>query len=157
MVLDIHLVYSYSMKNSPQQLKIFLVDDDPFFLALIQREIEKRMNAEIIVFEDAESCLENLDQQPDVIFLDYMFGEGHMSGLSALQRIKTYRPEQNVVLVSGKENLATVMRGLSHGASNYLIKTEFVPRTLTFMLYKMFNMDKGNYSWTKAWQNNAFN
>ena len=57
-----------------KEIKIFLVDDDAFFLELLKIEVQQHGNYTIETFETGEACIRNLSQNPDVIFL--IIGDG---------------------------------------------------------------------------------
>ncbi len=70
--------------------KVFLVEDDEIFAFLVQNKLSKVPGIELQVFEMGQPCLDALDQNPDVIFLDYSLP--FMDGLEVLKKIKADRP-----------------------------------------------------------------
>ena len=74
-----------------KKIKLFLVDDDALFLKSLQIEFMESANFEIQTFSTGELCLENLNQNPDIIILDYHLdgiNKGVMNGLDVLDKIK---------------------------------------------------------------------
>ena len=98
-------------------MKILIVDDHPLIrealgsvLATLDNEIE------VIEVGDVNAALTLAGQYGDLglILLDiYMPG---MSGLDALDSFRTQFPEIPVVVMSGSENRADVMRAIDGGA-----------------------------------------
>lgn len=115
-----------------KNLKIFLVDDDPFCLAIYQQHLDNMGYREIACFNDDISCIDNLLHQPDVIFLDYNLGD--ISGVDVLKTIKQFNPDIYVIFISGREDVETSARTLKHGAFDFIIKksgdTEKIKQTL---------------------------
>ena len=106
-------------------MKILIVDDHPLIrealgsvLATLDNEIE------VIEVGDVSAALTLAGQYGDLglILLDiYMPG---MSGLDALDSFRTQFPEIPVVVMSGSENRADVMRAIDGGAMGFLPKSQ---------------------------------
>lgn len=103
---------------------IFIVEDDPQYLHALKHSLEQRHFSNIKVFTSGEECLENLDQKPQVILLDFLLGEGKMNGLQVLKEIKKFSPESQVVFLTGLEKLEVALETVKNGAYDYVVKTE---------------------------------
>lgn len=106
-------------------LKIFLVDDDIFSLSLYKQFLNKLGYTEISTFTSGEDCLEELQEQPDIIFLDYNM-EG-LNGLEVLKKVKEHDPSIMVYLISGKEDPETATNAKQFGAVDYIVKSSLNP------------------------------
>ena len=71
-------------------LKIFLVDDDPFSLEMNRQQLANLGYAQVITFSDGQTCLNNLVSEPDVVIVDHNMAP--MNGLDLLKKIKWRRP-----------------------------------------------------------------
>lgn len=52
-------------------IKLFLVDDDVFFMEKLKKELLETADFDILTFLNGELCLEHLHQNPDLVILDY--------------------------------------------------------------------------------------
>ena len=71
--------------NTQEEVKIFIVEDEPFFANLINYDLEANYYKGIKVFFTGEECIENLHLKPKVVILDHSLPG--MSGLEVLQQI----------------------------------------------------------------------
>ncbi len=112
-------------KQTP--IKIFLVDDDPVFLNLLEIEFLENGDFDIETYESGEQCIENLENKPDVIILDYLFdniGETAMNGLATLDKIKDFDPEIPVIILSAQDKIEVAVNCMHHKATDYVVKSE---------------------------------
>lgn len=113
--------------SNEKKTKIFLVDDDPLYLKML--EIELGNNEEFIIesFATGEICLANLDKKPDVIVLDYFldsFDKSAMNGIEVLDKIKSTNPEISVVMLSSQDKIEVAVNCMHHKAFDYIVKSE---------------------------------
>lgn len=101
-------------------IKIYLVDDDVFCLNMYKQHLDNMNYKNVTCFESGAVCLENLNEQPDVIFLDHDMDS--ITGLEVLKKIKQFNPNIFVVLLSGKASLKTAVNALKFGAFDYIVK-----------------------------------
>jgi len=103
---------------------IFIVDDDPFITMLV----EKRFTPEgyrVVKFDYGEDCLKELDQNPDLIILDYLFhstGGEVMNGMEILDSVKARKPDIPVIILSGQDKGEVVLELARKGIEEYVIK-----------------------------------
>lgn len=112
-------------KQTP--IKIFLVDDDPVFLNLLEIEFLENGDFDIETYESGEQCIENLKNKPDVIILDYLFdniGKTAMNGLATLDKIKDFDPEIPVIILSAQDKIEVAVNCMHHKATDYVVKSE---------------------------------
>ena len=100
-----------------KELKIFIVDDDPFFLKLITAYLSKYTDFTIYEFANYTDCL-NSKVKPDVAILDYYIStdnEDHTNGVQVLTKLKEKYPSVIGFILSGKAGLPSeneVLKGL---------------------------------------------
>ncbi len=106
--------------------KIFLVDDDEFYLQMLVEFLSKQPAYHISTFTTGEKCLEAmLSVKPDVIILDYYLSDNDPSaatGLSILEAIKKNHPTLPVVMLSGQGKYGVAASTIAKGASHYIPK-----------------------------------
>lgn len=110
------------MKKSPNSLRIFVVEDDPWYNELLSYHLSLNPEYEVICFRSARECLANLYQQPAIICLDYSLPDGN--GEEVLRKIKQTTPDIQVVVISGQEDIKTAIDLLKLGAYDYIVKDE---------------------------------
>ena len=101
-------------------MKILIIEDEPSMRELIQRALlkERFVVETAATFFDAEDKIELYDY--DCVLLDIMLPDGN--GLKLLQRLKTLKKKENVIIISAKDSLDDKVYGLELGADDYLPK-----------------------------------
>lgn len=110
-------------------LKVFLVDDDNFFLNTLYYFLTDSISPKIQIktFSTAEDCLRAMAEKPTIIVLDYMLGAESskgINGLTALKRINQVAPETFVIMLSSQDSIDIALETLREGAYDYLSKSE---------------------------------
>lgn len=117
------------MDYTPEPVKIFVVEDDPVYLKLIQYVTELNPDHVVKTFTNGKECIAHLHENPSIITLDYSLPD--TTGEEVLKAIKAYNSEINVIVVSSQESINTAVELLKHGAYDYITKdTETKDRLL---------------------------
>ena len=103
-------------------LKIFLVEDDPFFGEALKYHLKLNPDFELYLFKTGMECISNLYQKPDIICLD--FGLPDITGDKLLQRIQEINNKIPIIIISGQEEIEVAVNFLKSGAKDYIIKNE---------------------------------
>ena len=111
---------------------IFLVDDDPFFLRVMEIELKqtkylRHYNYDVKSFSLGENCLANISENPNIVILDYQLDSKFSSaenGLKILKRIKYFNRQINVMMLSVQDKLEIADALHEAGADEYIIKNE---------------------------------
>ena len=114
------------MKNE-NKIKLFLVDDDALFLKSMEIEFMEHADFAIETFATGELCFEHLSNNPDVIILDYHLDgidATAMNGLETLDKIKAYKNEIPVVMLSSQDKIEVAINCMHHKAFDYVVKSE---------------------------------
>lgn len=107
---------------------IFFVDDDKMILNLLEYTIKNRHNYNVKSFYSGEECLANLSENPSLIVLDHYFskiGDGKLTGIETLEKIKTVSPKIPVIILSSQEDKALIPLYFLKGASRYISKDDY--------------------------------
>jgi DNA-binding NtrC family response regulator len=104
------------------ELKIFIVEDDKVYLSLFEKYLQSIGYDDVVAFESGLECLNNLEQRPDVIFLDFYMDI--INGGEVLNKIKRFDPNIFVVMLSGQNDIRTAVNFLKSGGFDYLVKGE---------------------------------
>lgn len=121
-----------------QTLKVFLVDDDPFFLNIFEQYLNNLGITDVALFENGTECLARLGEKPDIIFLDYNMDT--LSGIDVLKKIKRFDPNTYVVVVSAQEQVKPAVDMLKHGAFDYMQKSDVNVERIGEVLKKIANI-----------------
>lgn len=108
------------MEDTPEPIKIFVVEDDPVYIKLLQYVAELNPDHIVKVFDTGRACIDHLHENPTVITLDYSLPD--ITGAEVLRSIKAYNSEIPVILVSSQESINTAVELLKQGAYDYIPK-----------------------------------
>lgn len=125
------------MENS-SQFKFFIVDDDIFCANMYEQYLLNLNYTDITYYNNGNDCLNNLDQNPDIIFLDHNMED--ITGFEVLKKIKRQNPNIYVVMISGQENIKTVVDALRYGAFDYIIKDSIVSERMNLIITKIIKV-----------------
>lgn len=126
--------------------KVFIVDDDPTFVKLLEHQLETAKFTPIETYISGEECLKNMHHKPKLVLLD--FSLGGLNGLDVLTKIKKDYPRTAVVMLTAVEDIEVEQRCLDAGASNYIrkdpdgierLKNEVLPKYKRSGLFSFFN------------------
>ena len=109
------------------KIKIFLVDDDALFLKSLEIDFLQQADFAIETFATGEKCVEHLDNNPDVIILDYHLDgidATAMNGLETLDKIKLFNPDIPVIMLSSQDKIDVAINCMHHKAFDYVVKSE---------------------------------
>lgn len=102
--------------------KIFIVEDDPWYGQLLSYHLSLNPEYEVLLFDTAKACLDNLHQRPNVISIDFNLPD--LSGEVLLRKIKESNREIPVIIISGQEEISIALDLLKKGAFDYIIKDD---------------------------------
>jgi DNA-binding response OmpR family regulator len=108
--------------------RVFVVDDDPYTLIIIQGILEAHCQVE--TFPDAESCQARLETvKPDMFLLDVRMPG--VDGLAFCRQLKDEAVTHHipVVFVSGQDSLEARLKGYEAGGEDFIVKP-FQPEEL---------------------------
>ena len=112
-------------------IRVLLVDDEIEFLETLSKRLARR---EIEAFQasSGEQALEFLAANDvDVVVLDVKMRG--MDGIETLKRIKSAKPEQEVIMLTGHASMEAAIQGMQLGAFDYIMK----PADINQLLYKI--------------------
>ena len=125
------LVASKEVKK--EELLVFVVDDDPHFLQILNthfNKLEIKSDADNLYkfkvrnFATGRSCLENLSLNPDLVLLNFYINKGlpnALTGQETLEKISEVNPNQKVLILNDIDiNLRDAF--VENGLRDYIIK-----------------------------------
>ncbi|MTI20938.1 response regulator [Fulvivirga sp. RKSG066] len=118
----------------PQELLIYIVEDDPSFLQQLNTHFSKlklevnqtKYRFKVKNYTTGTSCLKDLKHNPDLIFLNFFLNKGvshTISGRETFDQIMDANPNQKVIILN---ELEVKLRGafVENGLRDYIIKDE---------------------------------
>ena len=134
-------------ENNPgsNRIKLFLVDDDALFLKSLEIEFKQHADFTIDTFATGELCLQHLENNPDVIILDYHLDgidKNAMNGLETLDKIKVINPDIPVVMLSSQDKIDIAINCMHHRAFDYVVKSETAFIRLQKIITSIFSFKK---------------
>jgi len=111
--------------------KILLVEDDPFLIDIYQKKLEDS-GFKVEVANDGEKALEILKEKNfDLMLLDIVLpridGWKILEEIGKMKKEKKELEKMKIVIWSNLGEKEDVKKGLSLGATSYLIKANFTP------------------------------
>jgi DNA-binding NtrC family response regulator len=103
-------------------LKIFLIEDDPFFGEALKYHLKQNSDFDTHLFKTGKECISNLYLKPDIICLD--FGLPDITGDKLLKKIQETNNKIPIIIISGQEEIEVAVDFLKSGAKDYIVKNE---------------------------------
>jgi DNA-binding response OmpR family regulator len=107
---------------------IFFVDDDRVINNLMEYTFKSRKNYDVLTFKSGEECLDNLDQNPDLIVLDFHFNKtasARLNGLDTLKKIVSHDKGIPVIMLTSQDDEDIVDKLIENGAKRYIAKNAY--------------------------------
>jgi DNA-binding response OmpR family regulator len=122
-------------------MKILLVEDDPFLIDIYQKKL-KDSGFEIEVARDGERALKILKEKNfDLMLLDIVLpridGWKILEEIREMKKEKKYLEKMKIVIWSNLGEKEDIKKGLSLGATSYLIKANFTPSEVVREIEKL--------------------
>jgi two-component system response regulator AtoC len=102
---------------------VAIVDDDSSFAAYLRTFLSLR-GYEARCYTRGDEILASMKQNepPDVVLLDVMMPG--LDGLATLRALKGSRPETQVIMLSGRSQVSTIVEAVRLGAADYVVKPD---------------------------------
>ena len=102
---------------------VAIVDDDSAFSNYLRTFLSLR-GYETRSFSRGDELLASVKQgdPPDIVLLDVMMPG--MNGLETLRALKAAKPEMQAIMLSGREQAATIVEAVRLGAADYVVKPD---------------------------------
>ena len=106
-----------------ENLKVLMADDEPEILDIMAKKVFVQ-GYTVIKAHDGQQAWEKIQSEsPDIIILDLNMPK--KNGFEVLQQLREHPPEekwQPVIIVSARNELEDIKKGLSLEAEHYLVK-----------------------------------
>ncbi len=118
--------------------KIFIVEDNKLYAQVLKKQLIDN-HYQVKVFYNGRDCIASLDEQPDVITLDYTLPD--MTGHEVLKEIQRKSPSSNVIIISAQESINTAIELMKNGAYDYIAKAPDTREKLTNIIKNIYASD----------------
>jgi DNA-binding NtrC family response regulator len=109
-----------SAENAMSDTRILFVDDDRDILAMVEQYLTIKGYDVTTVDNGIEAVGIVKEKEIDIVFTDYKMPE--FNGLELLVAIKKYRPQTEVIIVTGYGSMESAIQAMKFGSYDYLQK-----------------------------------
>ena len=107
--------------ETTKQKVIFFVDDEPQVRKAVAQSLAQLKNCKVKCFKDAPGCFKEVRHNDcDLVIVDVNMPG--MNGLELLKQIKTFRPQLNVLMVTGYGDIPMAVKAIKEGATDFVEK-----------------------------------
>ena len=106
-----------------ETLTVLIIEDEEAHFSLMKRAIAREFPyASVFHFQEANTCLERLDQiNPTIIITDYLMPG--MNGIEFLELLNQQDIDVPVIMITGQGDENIAVRAMKSGAKDYLVKS----------------------------------
>lgn len=107
--------------------KIFIVDDDEMLTMAMSDYLTRDTAHNISVFHTGEECVKHINENPDIVILDFHLNtvkKDASNGLEILTSIRQHLPKTRFIMLSSQESYTKAAQTIQKGAEQYVIKGE---------------------------------
>ena len=122
-------------KMNTQKLNLFIVDDNKLMVTGLKNYLGTKFGSDINIstFYTGESVLKKVDQDTNIVILDYFLGEEN--GNDVLKAIKKINPKTEVIMLSRNEDIGVAIESFRKGATDYVVKGENSLTKISTLVY----------------------
>src|SRR5690554_4495844 len=118
--------------------KIFIVEDNKLYAQVLKKQLTDNQY-QVKIFHNGRDCISSLEEQPDIITLDYTLPD--MTGQEVLKEIQKKSPNSNVIIISAQESIHTAIELMKNGAYDYIMKAPDTKDRLLNIIKNIYNSD----------------
>ncbi len=119
-------------RAQPAGQKIWIVDDDAVLRSVVSRLVTESGYEPVEIADGADALERWAKDRPALIVLDVNMER--LDGWSTLKALREAGCEQPILMLTGVADVASRVRGLEHGADDYLVKPFSGPELLARVL-----------------------
>ncbi len=110
-----------------KKAKVFVVDDDAMFTAMLADHLETQGLYDTAIFGTGEEALKEMHVNPDFVVLDYYLDSNDANALNGLEILKTMHklnPDTKIIMLSSQDHYGIAAQTIARGALHYVIKDD---------------------------------
>jgi two-component system OmpR family response regulator len=118
-----HLFHS----KSPKTGIVFIVEDNTAYAKTLQIFVKSKFPAltSVDIFPVGETCLSDLNRNPDLVIIDYFLDTKYddaLNGLAIIEEIRKTKPELNIIVLSAQDDIQVVLDSIKKYHCSYVKK-----------------------------------
>ena len=125
--------------NNKIPYNIFIVEDNKLYAQVLKKQLVNDQY-HVKVFYNGKDCITSLDEEPDVITLDYTLPD--MTGHKVLKEIQQKLPNCHVIIISAQESINTAIELMKNGAYDYIMKAPDTREKLSNIIKNIYASDQ---------------
>ena len=120
-----------------EKIKVLIIEDDLFLRSLIARKLESEGFGVGMAIDGEDGIAKVLSYKPNLILLDIILPK--MNGFEVLEKLKSDETIKHipVILLTNLGEKEDADKGMSLGASDYMIKAHFTPEEIIEKIKKV--------------------
>ncbi|WP_127845418.1 sigma-54-dependent transcriptional regulator [Psychroflexus aestuariivivens] len=101
---------------------IYIIDDDPWSAKRIEYILKMNEDHHVVLFDCPNKLLKSIDSDTDLVCIDYLMPI--MNGVQLAESILKNNAHQDILVISGQEDISTAVDLLKIGVRDYVIKND---------------------------------
>lgn len=120
---------------SNQKLNLFIVDDNKLMVSGLRNYLTTKFGSDLNIstFFTGESVLNKVDQDTNIVILDYFLGDEN--GNEVLKSIKKINPKTEVIMLSSNEDIGVAIDSFRKGATDVVVKGNDSMKKISALVY----------------------
>ena len=123
---------------------IFVVEDNPAYAKTLEAFLKSSFPdaKEVKVFSVGETCLMELQRNPDIIIIDYFLDTKYHdaeTGLEIIKKIRAEKPKVNIIVLSSQKEIEVVLEAVKTYNCKYVQKDEHAFTTIESIINEINN------------------
>jgi len=119
------------------QIKILVVDDDPFVCDLLKAILENEGYL-VTTVNNAAEALNYIKNSPDTQLILSDMNMPDISGLELIQMLKHESADIPIMILTSNNQISIAIKAMHSGASDYLLKDENIEETVVMAVKRVF-------------------
>ncbi|KPA10485.1 response regulator receiver sensor signal transduction histidine kinase [Candidatus Magnetomorum sp. HK-1] len=126
------------MTQNQNQIKIIVVDDDPFVCDMLQAILEGE-GYKVITVNSGTEALHYIKKEPDIQLILSDMNMPDISGLELIQLLNSDNTDIPIMILTANSEISIAIKAMHSGASDYLIKDENIEKTVVMAVKRLFD------------------
>ena len=124
-----------------QKPMIYIIEKNSNYRKVIKNYLAA-FDFDVKTFSSPDECLENISEYPDVIVLDFFFGDNTISGFDFMKYYKKRNPTTRFIYLSSNNDINLALDTLKLGATDYIVKDIYAPDKLVQRILRLIEAKK---------------
>ncbi len=109
-----------TLQNSPDPLRVLVIDDDKHLAEAIAESLERKGHAVSVATSGKSGASKIAAEEYDVVLTDLKMAD--LDGLTIVRKVREHLPDAEVYVITGYGDVKTAVEAMRLGAAHYLLK-----------------------------------